>query len=505
MSKVSIFYLRKTYVHFQFRDDVRGIDTNSSKEESSEVTASAVQGGGDRDSDKQKGFRFKPATTETEMLQLSGKQFAQNTDRKINWAVDLFVVWRKNRMLDPDCPSEILWMSLDNPDLNKSHLCYSLCAFVNEIRRKDGADFPGRTLYDLVLCMQFYLEKKGTFWHLIEYDDFKQLKFTVDNLMKSRAAARLGVRSSANAISFDQEEILWAKRILGKENPTLLRNTVMYLIGISFALRGGEEHRKLRCPPFHPQIRVGTDVDDRKFLEYVEDPKSKTNQGGISSKNFIPKHVKVYGNSNFNRDLVRLYTKYVGLLPAGGKCSALYKYSLVKRRPNVWYTDKPVGVNSLKKVVSDMMKDAGIEGRFTNHSLRATTATRMYDKGIDEQLIKEVTGHKSDAVQIYKHTSETLMEKACKTVVQKEGSEQAPKSSSADFDIDSVDLTKCEDTEKFVWKSSGGKCHKQEFCPSQNSGKCGGLCEFLKKLDQVKERKRDVKRLRLSLKFGKNK
>ncbi len=50
----------------------------------------------------------------------------------------------------------------------------------------------------------------------------------------------------------------------------------------------------------------------------------------------------------------------------------------------VWYTNKPVGVNTLKKVVSDMMKEAGIEGRFTNHSLRATTATRMYDKGIDE-------------------------------------------------------------------------------------------------------------------------
>ncbi len=39
-----------------------------------------------------------------------------------------------------------------------------------------------------------------------------------------------------------------------------------------------------------------------------------------------------------------LYSKYVGLLPAEGKSSALYKYSLVKRKPNVWYTDKPVGV-----------------------------------------------------------------------------------------------------------------------------------------------------------------
>ena len=299
----------------------------------SEGQVQPIQGGGDRSPVREKAFQFKKPTSDSEMLKLSGKQFAQNTDQKISWAVDMFVDWQKNRMLDPNCPSEILWTSLDDPDLNKAHLCYSLCAFVNEVRRKDRADFPGRTLYDLVLCIQFYLEKRGTFWRLIEDDDFKRLKFTVDNLMKSRAAARLGVRSSASPISFDQEEILWSKKLLGKDDPTILRNTVMYLIGISFALHGGEEHRKLRCPPFDPQIKVKTDVDGREFLEYVEDPKSKTNQGGLSSKNYIPKHMKVYGNPNFDRDLVRLYSKYVGLLPKNGKCTSLYKYGLARMRP----------------------------------------------------------------------------------------------------------------------------------------------------------------------------
>ncbi len=178
----------------------------------------------------------------------------------------------------------------------------------------------------------------------------------------------------------------------------------------------------------------------------------------------------------------------------------------MKRKPNVWYSDKPVGVNSLKKVVSSMMKEAGIEGHFTNHSLHATTATRMYEKGIDEQLIKEVTGHKSDAVRIYKHTSETLMEKACKTVVERDvrGTTIDPKVT--EFDIDKVSLSpKLESHTPIVRKSSGGRCHKEEFCHSQKGSECGGLCQFLKKLDQVKEKKRDIKRLQLSLKFGKKK
>ena len=53
-----------------------------------------------------------------------------------------------------------------------------------------------------------------------------------------------------------------------------------------------------------------------------------------------------------------------------------------------------------------MCKDAGIEGFHTNHSLRATTATRLYSAGADEQLIMELTGHRSvSGVRSYKCTS----------------------------------------------------------------------------------------------------
>jgi len=41
-------------------------------------------------------------------------------------------------------------------------------------------------------------------------------------------------------------------------------------------------------------------------------------------------------------------------------------------------------------------------GFFSNHSLRATAATRLFDKDIDEQLIMLKTGHKSTAARAYK-------------------------------------------------------------------------------------------------------
>ena len=70
-----------------------------------------------------------------------------------------------------------------------------------------------------------------------------------------------------------------------------------------------------------------------------------------------------------------------------------------------------MGHNTLSKVVKTLCEMSGIEGRKTNHSLRATCATRLYNNSVDEQLIMERTGHRSTkAVRAYKRTSERLLE-----------------------------------------------------------------------------------------------
>ncbi len=386
------------------------------------------------------------------------------------------------------------------------------------MRGKDGLEFPGKTLYDLVLCVQFYLEKNGVFWKLVEDPDFVRLKFTIANLMKKRASERLSSSMVSEPISFDQEEVLWKSGMLGEQNPDQLRCTVLYLIGLSFALHGGDEHHCFRCPGYNPQINVLTDEKGVKYLSYTEDLKSKTNQGGLAGRKHKPTSVNVYGNSvNSDRDLVRLYKKYVLLLPSNPKCSALYKYSLTSGRCTLrcWFTDKPVGVNSLKKVISNMMKDAGIKGRFTNHSLRASMATCMFRKGVDEQLIKEVTGHKSDAVRLYKRPSANLLDAACKTVVEKESDmssclkkqKMSKDTSSVEpepFDIDKYEICESDKVKYKVCESTKteGNIHKRGCCVSDGSGKCGGLCEVLKKIDK-KAAKVKVKKVRLSLKMKK--
>ena len=65
----------------------------------------------------------------------------------------------------------------------------------------------------------------------------------------------------------------------------------------------------------------------------------------------------------------------------------------------------PVGKNVLSQMISTMMEKASIVGNFSNNSLRATTACRLYANNIDEQLITKETGHCSNTVSRYKHSN----------------------------------------------------------------------------------------------------
>ena len=57
----------------------------------------------------------------------------------------------------------------------------------------------------------------------------------------------------------------------------------------------------------------------------------------------------------------------------------------------------PVGVNTLQAILPNMSEKAGTSVRYTNHSMRATSATRLFSSGIPEKVIQEKTGHHSFA------------------------------------------------------------------------------------------------------------
>ena len=85
------------------------------------------------------------------------------------------------------------------------------------------------------------------------------------------------------------EEVLWEKGLLGDHTPQVLIDTMVYCMGLYFALRSGEEHRRLCYRP--SQIELVTTPNGKEFLRYKEDI-SKNNQAGLKQRKLAPKEVQ---------------------------------------------------------------------------------------------------------------------------------------------------------------------------------------------------------------------
>ncbi len=108
--------------------------------------------------------------------------------------------------------------------------------------------------------------------------------------------------------------------------------------------------------------------------------------------------------------------------------------------------------------------------------------------GVDEQLIKSITGHKSNTVRLYKRESDELLRDASKKI--------ASSGSNVSFDINKRDKS---DDQIISYKTSPGQNHSHRY---RDELKCGPLCEFLKQIDQKTEEKK-IKKMKLSLKYQK--
>ena len=61
------------------------------------------------------------------------------------------------------------------------------------------------------------------------------------------------------------------------------------------------------------------------------------------------------------------------------------------------YENAPLGINSLNKILPDeLCQKAGLK-RKTSHNLRVSCASMLFQNTVEEKLIRERTGHRSNA------------------------------------------------------------------------------------------------------------
>ena len=355
--------------------------------------------------------RFAAPVSEDEILERRESSIPAKTAQDTRYCMNVSQQWSTNR--NQSQSSQIPPLSTITP----VEFQYWLIRFVLEVRKLDGTEYPPQTLHHLCSGLVRYLRLHGhPILDIFKNSLFAEFRSTLDAEMKRLQGKGIGSKKKqAEPLTEEEEEALWKNGLLGDHSPEALLNTMVYMIGLYFALRSGKEHRELQ---FHDsQIVLVQREGERSFLEYTE-VGSKNHPGGLKGRYISRKIVRHHQNiSNPTRCFIRLFNLYKSRCPPNPKRNAFYLKPLKKHVGTVWFSREPLGHNTLTKAVSSMCKAAGIKGFRSNHSLRATSATRLYAAGTDEQLIMERTGHRSvGGVRSYKRTS-TLQEQGVSDIL----------------------------------------------------------------------------------------
>ena len=349
-------------------------------------------------------------TTSQRVKDLKQIKLKRNTDKKRNWGVAAYNRWRQARLEAYNYDVGIYFADINNlQGLEKDNFIHSMTYFLPEVNKQDGDLFPGKTLYQLVRAIQKHLNVNKIPWRLIDDPEFLDICTVLDNLMKERKQMGIGVEEKvADIITFDMEKSLWDRGFMGEETPLKLQRAVYFGLGMQCYLRSKQDHYSLRrwTPSRNSQITFENNNDGVRCLVYREDHVTKTHDGGINDMKHKRKEVVIFPNlSNPSRDIVYLVDKYLGLCPPMYSKSNFYLKPLQKPTPAQWYGYQVLGEKSIAKILPEMMEEAGYKGYYTGHSLRRSGGSRLFQAGVQRKLVKECTGHASDAVDSYQITS----------------------------------------------------------------------------------------------------
>ena len=189
---------------------------------------------------------------------------------------------------------------------------------------------------------------------------------------------------------------LYQSGVLSNDNPKELQNKVYFELSYHFARRGRERLRELRKDSF--SARKDSEGVEYVYASYHEKEK---NHSGVDPKE-MEKQVIMCAQPGDPRCPVYSFKLYMSKLH--DECNAFFQRPKVnvKKTDAVWYYKAPVGQNKLGSMMSDISKAAELSRIYTNHCIRATTATALHQAGVESNRIAYVTGHRStDSLKHY--------------------------------------------------------------------------------------------------------
>ena len=152
----------------------------------------------------------------------------------MKWVTKMYRDWRSYRHSLPNM--DFITCDLDDKaTITKESLIFAMCRFLTKVKKVNESDFPGKTLYEILICVQFHIETIGFGYKILNDENFKDVKFTLGNVMKLRTSQGLGgAAKQADILTASHEDYLWSVELLGYHDSEVLLNTVVLVLGKGF-------------------------------------------------------------------------------------------------------------------------------------------------------------------------------------------------------------------------------------------------------------------------------
>ncbi|XP_015599139.1 zinc finger MYM-type protein 3 isoform X2 [Cephus cinctus] len=242
--------------------------------------------------------------------------------------------------------------------LTADELNYSLCLFVKEVRKPNGAEYAPDTIYYLCLGIQQYLFENNRIDNI--FTDSYYEKFT-DCLNEVAKKFSVLYNDAQYIVTRVEEEHLWECKQLGAHSPHVLLSTLMFFNTKHFNLVTVEEHMQLsfshimkhwkRNPAAQPAAIAGKVPGSRNVLLRFYPPQSALEANSRKKKVYEQQE----NEENPLRCPVKLYEFYLSKCPESVKTRNDVFYLLPERScvPDspVWYSTSPLAKEHLIKML----------------------------------------------------------------------------------------------------------------------------------------------------------
>ncbi|KXJ11184.1 hypothetical protein AC249_AIPGENE11740 [Exaiptasia diaphana] len=304
-----------------------------------------------------------------------------NTRNTTKWSVKIFNQWQhsrankcaKNEGFGFKCNiDDVQDLNVDLTEMTPSTLNFWLTKFIGEVANKSGGRYPPKSLYVIVSGINRHLQNVNAenSVNFLNKNDRRFCTFRKALDAEMREATKLGVTQATQKeprenITEEEEALFWKLKLLG--------NSIIFDETLSKTFHGGLK-------------------DLKKGKRIVN------HQCHGEGKQHSPCLLAMYS----------MYLELVKDIAPKVECF----YCRPKRDGSMGYEKSAVGISTLNKILPEKLCDKARIPRKTSHCLRITCATSLFQNGVEEKLIRERTGHTSNALLRYQLPSLKQIETA---------------------------------------------------------------------------------------------